>query len=597
MPEPVEVWVSAVRDAERRGELLSAFDLAERGLDHYPDDLWLRHRAVLALARAGSTDEALRRFQGYHLGAVEDEDVQALRARLAKDVALQAHGRERRSRARHAGDLYRAVFELTGGHYPAVNAATMLLVAGRPEEARRTALRALEAVADEPGDSYYAAASEAEANLVLGRTAEARRALQRAAALADGDYGALSTTRRQLRLVCQEAGSDAALLQEIAGPGVVHFCGHRIGPPDGGGRFPAAAESAVAARIAAEVERDPPGFAYGALANGADLLFAEALLAAGTELHVVLPFDADEFVRSSVADRGEVWVERFRRCSAAATSVRYATEDAYLNDEVLYRYGSEFAMGLALLRGRFLDAPVRQLAVWDSLDGQSDAGTAIDVRTWTSRGRPVTIIDPGSGPSPAATPTPTASAAGGRVVRSMLFADVSGFSRLTDEQIPRFARRVLGEFAAALARHGDAICYRNTWGDALYVVFEDTVSAADCALDLQEAMERIPLARSGLPDHLALRLGAHTGPVYPVDDPVVGQGAFMGSHVSRTARIEPVTPPGAVYVTEPFAAALVLEGDRFGCDYVGHVPAAKDYGQLRMYRLRRRQARRPLDEG
>ena len=62
----------------------------------------------------------------------------------------------------------------------------------------------------------------------------------------------------------------------------------------------------------------------------------------------------------------------------------------------------------------------------------------------------------------------------------------------------------------------------------------------------------------------------------------------MGSHVSRTARIEPVTPPGEVYVTEMFAAALELEGEAtLACDYVGHMPAAKDYGKLRMYRLRR----------
>ena len=62
----------------------------------------------------------------------------------------------------------------------------------------------------------------------------------------------------------------------------------------------------------------------------------------------------------------------------------------------------------------------------------------------------------------------------------------------------------------------------------------------------------------------------------------------MGSHVSRTARIEPVTPPGSVFVTEPFAAALELAESPFRCDYVGHLPAAKDFGRLRMYRLRRR---------
>jgi hypothetical protein len=88
---------------------------------------------------------------------------------------------------------------------------------------------------------------------------------------------------------------------------------------------------------------------------------------------------------------------------------------------------------------------------------------------------------------------------------------------------------------------------------------------------------------------LALRLGCHVGPVFHVEDPVTQALSFMGSHVSRTVRIEPVTPPGSVYVTEPFAAALVLAGrNDFVSDYVGHMPAAKDFGRLRMYSLRHR---------
>jgi hypothetical protein len=40
------------------------------------------------------------------------------------------------------------------------------------------------------------------------------------------------------------------------------------------------------------------------------------------------------------------------------------------------------------------------------------------------------------------------------------------------------------------------------------------------------------------------------------------------------------------YVTEHFAAWLALEpGGAFACGYVGQVPAAKDYGTLRMYHL------------
>jgi class 3 adenylate cyclase len=175
----------------------------------------------------------------------------------------------------------------------------------------------------------------------------------------------------------------------------------------------------------------------------------------------------------------------------------------------------------------------------------------------------------------------------GRVICAMLFADVKGFSKLTEEEQPPFAVHVLGAWATVLERYEADILYRNTWGDALHVVFADVVRAASCALELQSAMAAIDLARAGLPGHLALRLGGHVGPAFPIVDPVRGVPAYFGSHVSRTARIEPVTPPTAVYVTEPFAAALALSGEeRLTCDYVGHMPAAKDYGRLRMYRLR-----------
>jgi class 3 adenylate cyclase len=138
-----------------------------------------------------------------------------------------------------------------------------------------------------------------------------------------------------------------------------------------------------------------------------------------------------------------------------------------------------------------------------------------------------------------------------------------------------------------LGRHQAEVSHRNTWGDAVFVVLSDAGAAAACALDLQNTMMAIDLEADGLPPHLALRLGGHVGPVFPFYDPVLDGPNFIGSHVSRTARIEPVTPPGAVYVTEPFAAALVLDGRRdFVCDYVGQMAAAKDYGFLRMYRLR-----------
>ena len=98
----------------------------------------------------------------------------------------------------------------------------------------------------------------------------------------------------------------------------------------------------------------------------------------------------------------------------------------------------------------------------------------------------------------------------------------------------------------------------------------------------------IDLATAGLPDHLALRIGGHLGPVYSGQDPIIKQQNFFGAHVSRAARIEPVTPEGCVYVTETFAAVLAIHNAaEFTCDYVGMTEAAKDYGKMPMFLLRR----------
>jgi class 3 adenylate cyclase len=169
----------------------------------------------------------------------------------------------------------------------------------------------------------------------------------------------------------------------------------------------------------------------------------------------------------------------------------------------------------------------------------------------------------------------------------MLFGDIKGFSKLDDRQLPIFVQDVLGAMATVLERYSSRLCFRNTWGDGIYLVFDDLLQAAHCALDLQAAITELPLNELGLPDHISLRLGGHYGPVYESADPILRNRNFFGAHVSRAARIEPITPEGCVYVTEHFAAALEVDArDEFSCNYVGTVPAAKGYGNLAMYLLR-----------
>ena len=112
-------------------------------------------------------------------------------------------------------------------------------------------------------------------------------------------------------------------------------------------------------------------------------------------------------------------------------------------------------------------------------------------------------------------------------------------------------------------------------------------SAAEAALAMQAGFARIDLAAAGLPPYLALRLGGHFGPVAEVIDPFVGKANFYGTHVTIAARIEPVAVPGAVYVSETFAALLALRAPgRFRTEYVGQTELAKGFGVMRLFALR-----------
>ena len=558
--------------------MLLAVDLADQGLADEPDNVALQHVAVLALARAGATEAAARRFEEGPLAASEENDALALGARLAKDLALASEGNARVEGAQRAALRYAAI----GGSYPLINAATLSVVAGDDDTAARHASDALTSLEREP-PSPWTELTRAEALIVLGRVDEAGKAV--AAAVRDGlEPAAGASAFRQLALLCEARGVDAALLAPLRGPGVLHYCGHVIGE-----RFSAEEEAAVSGAIAAELDREPVASGYGALAAGADLLVAEALLERGAELHVVLPCDHEDFVAASVRPSGERWVERFERCLAAAEDVTVVTPSARQLDDGLLIFSSELAMGLALLRARWLYADIRQLAIWDRSSPTSTAGTGTDVATWRGRGGRTVVISPPRATTNVPRPsTPAATPGSDRKTLALLFADVAGYSKIADEDLPRVTALVLDAVSDVLARHADSVLTSNSWGDAVLVVAHSTEEAARIALEMRDAIAALDPARAGVASPLALRLGAHVGPVFVAPNSIRRQPDVVGEHVNRTARLEPVTPPGEVYATDAFAASLELAGiDDLACEYVGHLPGAKDIGRMRMHRLRR----------
>ena len=572
-----------IRGALRRGDYLVAYDAAVRAATADPTDVGARYLAVLALARAGATDRAAEQLVEFGLDGPAPagvapalaEDLGALQARLAKDRALAVDGDERRRRATEAARAYEAIYVGLGRPFSGINAATMWMLAGNEARSRELAT----AVLGRPNDSaYWRAATDAEAYLLLGDRERAVAALHVAAAT-DAGVGERATTRKQLALVTSEASTLAALTV----PTVIHYTGHMAT------RFDPTDEQRLAAEVAQWLDDNDVGFGFGALACGSDLIVAEALLARGAELHVVLPCIVEDFVRLSVRPGGADWEARFQRGLAAATSIGFATEGPYLGSPDLFAFGAAVAMGRARLRAAYLSTSVQQLALWDGTSVATPAGTAVDVETWQSFGGTTHVIPVrrvNGSDSSAADDEPSP-----RIVRALIFADAQGFSRISEPQVPVFVEHVLRPLGETVDRFRDAIRFRNTWGDGVYLVVDDVPTAARCALAMQETMRAIDAVALGLPP-LALRVGAHAGPVFEEIDPITGRAGFFGVEVTRTARIEPGTPPGDVYVTDPFAALLALSGATdVSCQYVGPVPTAKGYGTFPLYTLRGRGSR------
>jgi class 3 adenylate cyclase len=517
------------------------------------------------------------------------EDAAALVARLMKQDALETHDDDRTAQLRHAADLYEAIADRYGRFYTRVNAATLRLLAGDLDRAHSLAGQARRSVTEArriDADDYWLDATEAEAALILGEVETARQALARARVAAGADFATLAVTRRQLRLVCEATSIDLQVLDDLRPPVVLHYCGHRIDPTSTPARFPPDLEVHVGREIRAFLAEQRVGFAYGSLASGADILIAEALLDQGVPVEVVLPFDTSEFERTSVGPAGPGWVDRFRACLSRADSVVHTSDSSFMGDDELFGYAGRIAMGHALNRAAWLDAPARQLAVWDQAQGEVLGGTAHDVAVWKASGHPTHVIallppEPSPeepGPHPAT-----------RHIGAILFTDLHGFSRLRDEQFPPFVDKVLGALGAVLDDHGESVVWRNTWGDAIAAVFSDVVEAAECALELHETLTRIDLEKIGLPRELEMRIGAHAGPVMAITDPVTHKPTYWGRELTRAARIEPRTPEGEVYVTDAFAALLSLNPVvPFVTEYVGRVTTAKEFETIPMYLLRRR---------
>jgi class 3 adenylate cyclase len=315
----------------------------------------------------------------------------------------------------------------------------------------------------------------------------------------------------------------------------------------------------------------------------------------------VLPYEKNHFIEASV-DRAPGWRTRFERVLENAADVVIASGHRIEGDGILYEYANRILYGLARGRAEQLETDFAPLAVWEGEPDDGPGGTANAIELWRAAGAEIEIIDLAETPrthrAEAASPSQPleqierADAYAKRdfvpEIRALLFADAVGFSKLSEEEVPLFVRHFLGLVGKLVREFSPAPLMKNTWGDGLYFVFPDVRSAGRFALELRDRVKATQWGEQGLRD-LELRIGLHAGPVYECVDPVTNRCNYVGAHVSRAARIEPITPPGNVYASQSFAALAAAEKAlEFKCDYVGQTSLAKEYGNSPTYVVIRR---------
>lgn len=175
-----------------------------------------------------------------------------------------------------------------------------------------------------------------------------------------------------------------------------------------------------------------------------------------------------------------------------------------------------------------------------------------------------------------------------RLIVALLFSDIAGYSDLSEPQFRVFIEKILPDISELLDDAREDFIELNTWGDALVIASKDPYNLARFSLNLRDFYKNRNWLDDHLPIDLSARIALHSGVIFTGADPIRQTNGIVGTQVNLAARIEPVTTPGEVWVTEQFMGLIDPKTDTtIAFDDLGERPLAKKFGSTRLFRLRR----------
>ena len=165
-----------------------------------------------------------------------------------------------------------------------------------------------------------------------------------------------------------------------------------------------------------------------------------------------------------------------------------------------------------------------------------------------------------------------------RKLAAILYADVAGYSRLTEddeEGTHRMLVAFLDAFGAAIEGHSGRVVH--IAGDAVLADFASVLDALSCAVDVQRDF----MARNEpLPERrrLQFRIGVNLGDVMIDRDEIYGDG------VNVAARLQSVADPGGICISASVRDQIKNKLG-FGFEYLGEQKVKNIAEPVRMYRV------------
>lgn len=604
-----ELYLILAERVIKFAEPLLAFDVLQEALEFFPEELRLKELMGLTMARLGSYEKANELLYSlYVTGGKDSIETLGMLGRTHKDLWLNSKDDEdKKNHLAKSRKYYQEAYDKEKSLWTGINVATTFALEGNIKEAQKSAQEIIKLCEKENNqEDYWLQATYGEAWLILGKHDEAIKHYKEAVALGQKNIGDINSTRRNAHLLFEGLKIPQEVKDKIdyalCVPKVIVFTGHMIDKENRKKpRFPKEKEKEVYQQIYDFIKNQGPCIGYTSAAMGADILFIEAMEALGNKVTIVLPFSAEQFEKESVCqDEDDSWVKRYRTILNNKHEIIELAKQGTQYFDYYYQFGNNIMYGQARIKAFQLETSLCPLAVWNKDDIGKTGGASSFIKKWLDQGHDVNIIDLKAIIDGSAKGDPLEIIQQEPVsdldyyddykIKGILFADTVNYSRLQDHEFVMFEKIVFGLVKDMIDSGQYQIATKNTWGDAVYLVFDKIKDAGLFALELNEKISQLNWKELGFSQNMQIRTAVHAGPVHCSINPVTGKMYFNGSNVCRAARMEPLTPPGEVYTSLEYASLAASEHiDDFYCTYIGKISMPKKYGTFSTYHLRRKE--------